>query len=113
MEPARLSAWKGYFISSTITGAAQAILKSELCTYNLCGKNKIPDMNNVLMALQPVWTFFIYLKNFFKKFGEFSTFYLSPIGILGERENYFTLSHLDAEGGELLWSNLLPRKSRQ
>ena len=43
MEPARLLAWKGYFISSTITGAAQSILKSELCTSNLCGKNKIPD----------------------------------------------------------------------
>ena len=50
MEPARLSAWKGSFISSTVTGAAQSILKSEPCTSDLCGKNRIPDMENVLMA---------------------------------------------------------------
>lgn len=66
MEPAWLSAWKGSFISSTVTGAAQSIRKSEPCTSDLCGKNGISDMENVLMASQPVWAFFIYLKTFLK-----------------------------------------------
>ena len=42
-------------------------------------------MNNVQQVSACQGVFYIF-ENFFKKFGEFSTLYLSPIGIWGERE---------------------------
>ena len=57
-----------------------------------------------------VWAFFIY-KNFFRKNFEVSTKPEFPFVLRSEREMFHSVP-VGTEGGELLWSNLLPKSSR-
>ena len=57
-----------------------------------------------------VWAFFIY-KTFFKKSFEVSTKPEFPFVLRSEREMFHSVP-VGTEGGELLWSNLLPKSSR-
>lgn len=56
------------------------------------------------------WAFFIY-KNFFRKNFSVSTKPEFPFVLRSEREMFHSVP-VGTEGGELLWSNLLPKSSR-
>nr|DAM74291.1 MAG TPA: hypothetical protein [Caudoviricetes sp.] len=84
-------------------------MESALCALVLCGKNLISDIGNVLWVCTCKGVFYIH-KIFFKKLSIFRrcSYFHSCYGVKGR---YFTLFQMGAEGGELLWSNLLPKSS--
>ena len=102
-------AWKGNFIGHILADAAKYIIESALYALVLCGENLISDIGSVLWVYTCKGVFYIH-KNFFKKLSIFRrcSYFHSCYGVKGR---YFTLFQMGAEGGELLWSNLLPKSS--
>ena len=84
--------------------------KSELYKSVLCGKNLILYMINV-RQVGCLYGRFLYTKIYFEKSFKVSTKPEFPFVLRSEREIFHSVP-VGTEGGELLWSNLLPKSSR-
>jgi len=85
--------------------------ESALCSFKIKDKCSILDINNVLWTIVHKGVFYMFAKTL-KSFCFTRTFGNSRLGDIAKGKKKFAYYQSLREGGELLWSNLLPLKQQ-